>query len=76
MITEEDLKDLPQTLELLEGRILNVVVEGRPPTCYGRGQKEPIRKRRPLNIVTEEQLTSAKVKAEKNARKRISGERK
>lgn len=44
-ITEEDLKNTPKTIELPEEKKLNVIVEGKLPTCFGCRQKGHIRKR-------------------------------
>lgn len=53
MVTEEDLKDLSELRERPEERKLNLIVEGKPPTCFGCGLKGRIRKRYPLNILQE-----------------------
>lgn len=49
-ITEKDLKELPEIIELPDKMRLTIRVEGKPPTSYGCGQKGLIRRMCSLNI--------------------------
>lgn len=44
-ITNKDLGNLPETIKPPEEKRLNVIVEGRPLTCFGCRKKGHIRKR-------------------------------
>lgn len=51
MIMEEDFRNLSQ---IIRGRNLNVVIEGKPPTCYKCHQTGRLQKQCPLRIESEE----------------------
>lgn len=56
MITEDDIKEFPETIEFPEEKRVNVVVEGRQPTYYGCGQKSTLKTSPPFFLQEEETI--------------------
>lgn len=49
-ISEEDMKNSPERIEVPDEKYLHMVVESRPPNCSEGGQNRYIRERFPLYI--------------------------
>lgn len=65
MIAEENVKELPKTVELPGKKWLYVVIEGSLPACYGYGQKGHIKKSCPLYISNDMEYVSNCIEGEK-----------